>query len=251
MSTTSRRGSASGCRTVTETASGRAAGVLGQQQRQLWSAETLWSLARAIGVGLVIGVGATVGGCLPSVSAYLKVEAPEARYLERSCNAGVGLPSVVYYAYHGVFISLDITDEVDLGVHVPASSTAQLESNRVRISGTSRQGPVEFTVSIWAAVQGDVGNIQPREFRGFPDPFTSRDYFGPLQGGSRDGHYLWYFFVAETAAGEGPVRIIPTPRGLQRGTIELPAMTINGQHYEPQVLHFERHVHAVLDAINC
>ena len=220
-------------------------GALGRQQRQLWP------LARFIRVGVVIGVGATVGGCVPTVSGYLKIEAPEARYLERSCNAGIGLPSIVYYPYHGVFISLDITDEVDLGVHVPAGSTARLEGNRVRISGTNRQGPVEFSVSIWATAQGAVGSIQPPEFLGLPDPFTSRDYFGPLQGGSRDGHYLWYFFVAETAAGEGPVRIIPTPRGLQRGTVELPAMTINGQHYEPQVLHFERHVHAVLNALNC
>ena len=192
-----------------------------------------------------------MGGCVPTVSAYLKIEAPEARYLQRSCNAGIGLPSVVYYPYHGVLISLDITDEVDLGVHVPAGSTVQLENNRVRISGTSRQGPLEFSVSIWAALHGAVGSIQPREFHDFPDPFTSRDYFGPLQGGSHDGHHLWYFFVAESAPGEGQVRIIPTPRGLQQGTVELPAMTINGQYYEPQILHFERHVHAVLDAINC
>ena len=188
---------------------------------------------------------------MPQVSAYLRIEAPEARHLERECNAGIGVPTVVYYEYHGVFISLDMTDWVALGVHVPAGNTVRLEGNQLRISGTSRLGPVEVSMPIWAVRQGDLGSIQPREFRGFPDPFTSRDYFGPLQGGSRNGHYLWYSFVAESAQSDGKVRTIPTPEGLQRGTVELPAMTINGQHYEPQVLHFERHVHAELGAINC
>jgi hypothetical protein len=91
----------------------------------------------------------------------------------------------------------------------------------------------------------------PREFRGSPDPFTSLEFFGPLQGASRDGHYLWYFFVAETGPGEGQVRTISTPWGLQRGSVELPPMTINGQHYDAQTLHFERHVHLELIPVNC
>ena len=192
-----------------------------------------------------------VGGCLPRATGYLKIDAPEARHLERECNAGIGVPTVVYYAYHGVFISIDITDWVSFGVHVPVGNTVRLEGNRLRISGMSGQGPVDVSMPIWAVRQGDMGSIQPREFRGFPDPFTSRDYFGPLQGASRDGHYLWYLFAAESVQADGQVHLIPTPEGLQQGTVELPAMTINGQHYEPQVLHFERHVHPELSAINC
>jgi hypothetical protein len=227
------------------------AGVLGRHPRPLWSATLLGPLARVIRAGVVIGMGATVGGCVPTVSGYLKIEAPEARYLETSCNAGIGLPSIVYYPYHGVFISLDITTWVAFGVHVPAGNTVRLEGNRVRISGTSRQGLVDVRMPIWAGRQGSVGAVLPPEFRGLPDPFTSRDFFGPLQGASRDGHNLWYFFLAETGAGEGQIRTISAPRGLQRGSVELPPMTINGQHYDAQTLQFERHVHLELIPVNC
>jgi hypothetical protein len=197
------------------------------------------------------GSGARLGRIVPIISAYLKIEAPAARYLERSCNAGIGLPAVVYYSYHGVFISLDMTDSVALGIHVPAGNTARLEGNRVRITGTTHRGAVDVSLPIRAAPQGALGAIDPPQVRGYPDPFTSPDYFGPLQGASRDGHNAWYFFIAETDPRDGPVRTLSTPRGLERGTIELPPLTINGQHYEPQVLHFERHRHVELMPVNC
>jgi hypothetical protein len=49
----------------------------------------------------------------------------------------------------------------------------------------------------------------------------------------------------------GQVRTISTPRGLQRGSVELPPMTINGKHYDAQTLQFERHVHLELIPVNC
>jgi hypothetical protein len=185
------------------------------------------------------------------VEHYLRIEAPEARYFDSSCHGSVGPPSVVYYPYHGLFISLKITDDVALGVHLPAGVTAQLDGNRVRISGMTDHGPVNVDLPIRAARQGSVGTVHPWEFSGLPDPFSSADHFGPLVGASRDGHYVWYFFVGETNPSQGPQGLITTPRGLLRGTVELPPMTINGQHYGPQMLLFERRAHAEVSPVNC
>ena len=218
--------------------------ALGQQsgaRRQSWKGATLWRLA------LALGVSTTVGGCVPMAEHYLRIEVPEARYFGSSCHGGVGPPSVVYYPYHGLFISLRITDEVALGVHVPAGTTAQVDGDRVRILGMTDHGAVDVSLPIRATQQGSLGSVHPREFSGFPDPFTSAENFGPLVGASNEGHYLWYLFVART----DPIHLSSTPPGLLRGTVELPRMTINGQHYGPQTLHFERHVHAELSPVNC
>jgi hypothetical protein len=197
---------------------------------------------------LLLGVsGMVLGGCVPMVEHYLRIEAPEARYFDSSCHGGAGPPSVIYYPYHGVFISLRITDVVALGVHVPAGFTAQIDSDRVRIVGISDQGSVEVTLPIKAARQGSLGSVHPSEFSGFPDPFTSPDHFGPLEGGTDQGHYRWYLFVART----DPIHLSTTPAGLLRGTVELPPMTINGQHYAPETLHFERKVHTEISPVNC
>src|SRR5579883_1111370 len=143
-------------------------------RRQSWTAVTLWRLA------LLLGVAVALGGCVPMVEHYLRIEAPDGRYFNNTCHARLGPPSVVYYPYHGIFLSLDVTDWVSLGVHVPAGFSAQLDDDHVRISGITTGGSVDVSLRIIAAPQGDLGNRDPREFDGLPDPFSSPDHFGPL-----------------------------------------------------------------------
>jgi len=198
----------------------------------------------------VVALGfAASSGCAPMRWSYEKIEAPDARYFQNTCHAGSGPPSVAYYPFHGIFISLDVTNWIGLGLHLPAGTTAQLNGNSVRISGTTSSGAVEATIAIRAARHGSLGSGDPREFNALRDPFTSANNFGPLTGDTQDGRYVWYLFISETDD-PGP-RIIPTPRGLIRGTVELPSMTINGERYDPQVLPLQHQVYAGISSINC
>jgi hypothetical protein len=79
------------------------------------------------------------------------------------------------------------------------------------------------------------------------DPYTTKDNFGPLEGGG-DGQYIrWYLYSAKGHDYRNPA----VPKGLTEGTIEIPAMTINGQHYDPQILPLKRETSMGLTAFNC
>lgn len=171
-----------------------------------------------------------LGACVPWMERYLRIDAPAAKYFRNSCYGSFGPPSIVYFPYHGIFISLDITDWVSLGLHLPPGTTAQLDSATVHISGMTDSGPIDATFPIKAADPGSLG-------AGTPRAFTERT------------HYPWYFFLSETDG--QPLRLIPVPSGLLRGAVELPPMTINGEHYEPQTLHFERRTYGEITTVNC
>jgi hypothetical protein len=180
-------------------------------------------------------------------SHYEHVEVPDARYFKSSCYASIGPPSVAYYPFHEIFISLDITHAIALGLHLPEGTTAQLNGKTVRMRGSAAYGSVDVTVPIRGARHGELGNGDPREFGG-RDPFTAADDFGPFSGGTASGHYLWYLFISETPDSR---RIIPTPQRLIRGTVELPSMTINGRYYDSQTIPFEEQAHTEISPVNC
>lgn len=189
-------------------------------------------------------------GCVPTVSKYQKIDAVGARYFHNLCHGPSGPPSIVYYPYHGIFISLDITWGIALGLHLPAGTEAYLDGNTIRIAGLTETGSVDVSLPLRAARQGSLGNGAPPEFRGLPDPFSSREHFGPLAGASESGHHIWYSFISESVS--EPVHVLAAPEGLLRGTVELPPMTINGEHYGPQTLHFERRTHGeIVSPVNC
>jgi hypothetical protein len=189
--------------------------------------------------------------CVPVVSEYQRLEVPGARYFRGGCYGSYGPPSIVYYPYHGIFISLDITSTIALGIHLPAGTEVQLNAETVRITGVTQNGPVDVSLPIRAARQGALGNRNPPEFQGLRDPFTSPDNFGPLAGASESGRHIWYSFVSETDSGGTARRLTQTPLGLLRGTVELPPMTINGVEYGPQTLPFERREYAGTIPVNC
>lgn len=189
-------------------------------------------------------------GCVPWRYTYAYIDAPGARYFKQNCYTTVGAPSVAYYPYHGIFISLDVTGTLALGLHLPAGTTVTLNGNAVRIVGSADSGPIDVTIPLRAARHDSRRNGKPGEFFGMPDPFTSADNLGPLAGDTDDqGRHLWYLFISETT--ESPAHFIFTPHGLIRGTIELPSISINGQTYNAESLPFERRFHSEISPINC
>jgi hypothetical protein len=198
---------------------------------------------------LVVLSSVLLNGCVPVESKYERIDASGAKYFRSECYGGSGPPSIVYYPYHGIFISLDITSWIALGIHLPAGMTAQLDDTTTPISGVTDTGPTEVTLPIRAADQGSLGSATPREFYAIRTPFSSPNNFGPFTGATKDGRYAWYLFLSETD--REPARLISTPPGLVRGTVELPAMTINGERHERQTLHFERQIFRGIMSVNC
>ena len=189
-----------------------------------------------------------LSGCVPIISQYPRIEASDAVYYRSGCRGGSGPPSVVYYPFHGIFISFDLR-YMRLGLHVPAGTTVQLNNPTLRLVGLTDTGAVDLSVQIKAFRHGALGGGNPPEFMALPDPFTSPDNFGPLSGSSKNDRYVWFLFLG--IDGQNPQRTALPPKGLVRGTIELPSITINGQRYEPQVLPFDRESYSELSPINC
>jgi hypothetical protein len=187
-----------------------------------------------------------MSGCIPMRYPYEHIDVPAARYFKSTCYHTFGPQSIAYYPFHGIFVSLDVTDTVALGLHLPAGTTAELNGHTVHIIGSTDSGQIDTTIPIRAAQHDYVRKGDPLEFS-LRDPFTSEDHFGPLLGDTNNGRNLWYRFVSVTSE----PRRIPTPRELIRGTIELPSITINGQTYEAQSIPFERRVHVEISPINC
>jgi hypothetical protein len=44
-----------------------------------------------------------LSGCVPIISQYPRIEAPDAVYYRGGCWGGSGPPSLVYYPFHGIF----------------------------------------------------------------------------------------------------------------------------------------------------
>jgi hypothetical protein len=187
-------------------------------------------------------------GCVPWRYSYEHLDVPGARYFQSACQHSAGPPSMAYYPFHGIFISLDVTHTVTLGLHLPAGTTAALNGTTVRITGSADSGPVDAIMPIRAARHDYVYKYDRFKASG-GNTFTSADYFGPLLGDTNDGRDLWYSFISETS--EQIPHLIFTPKGLIRGTIELPPITINGQSYEGQSIPFEHRVHTEISPINC
>jgi hypothetical protein len=185
--------------------------------------------------------------CFPMSWTYERIEAPDAKYFKSVCRGTVGPPSTVYFPYHGIYISLNF-DYTTFGLHIPEGMTVLLNDNTVKVDGVSKSGPVQKTVHIKVFRQGAAGAIDPPEFS-VSAPYTSPDSLGPFEGRSVGNRYVYYLFMGVND--ERPDRTVSLPIDLTEGSIELPAMTINGQRYDAQILPFRQTKYFEISPVNC
>ncbi len=185
--------------------------------------------------------------CFPMSWTYERIDAPDAKYFKSICRGTIGPPSTVYYPYHGILISLNF-EYTSFGLHIPEGMTVQLNDNTIKVNGISKSGSMQETVHFKAFPQGSAGNGDPPEFV-VRAPYTSPDDLGPFEGRSVGNRYVYYFFMGVDEA--KPNRTVSLPIDLTEGSIELPAMTINGQRYERQTLPFKQIKYSEISPVNC
>jgi hypothetical protein len=194
-----------------------------------------------------------LSGCAPISGSYNRIDAPNAVYFGQSCGGAVGPKSVVYFPYRGIFLSMDINPWIRFGIHVPAGTSAEVLGRTVKIIGETEAGPVEFTASIRPTSIGSFGSASPSEFMAsYASTYkgVADNYFGPFSGASQGERHIWYLFTAYDES-QVPRRLVQVPTGLVRGTIELPALSVNGQKFDPQQLSFKRDFYREFAPINC
>ena len=152
-------------------------------------------------------VGLQLSACVPVSWHYAQIEAPGAVYYQNMCRAGSGPPALVFYPFHGIFISLDIIDAVRLGFHIPKGYTVEVNDKSLRITALDVRGSFEEEYQLRAFKQAALGNGEPPVFLTYPDPYTNTDNFGPLAGGAGDSQSLFYLFLG--IKDYGAIRIAP------------------------------------------
>jgi hypothetical protein len=185
--------------------------------------------------------------CFPMSTTYERIDAPDAKYFKSICRGTIGPPSTIYYPFHGIYISLDYTFTT-FGLHIPEGMTVQLADNEITVNGVGKSGAVQTTVHFKAYPRGAGGNNDPPDFA-LSATYTSADTLGPFEGRSVGDRYVYYLFMG--ADDNRPNRLISPPLDLTEGTIELPAMTINGQRYEQQLLPFKQTKYFEISPVNC
>jgi hypothetical protein len=203
-------------------------------------------IKRALGIALAI-TGCLTAACVPMSSTYERIDAPDAVRFKSICRGTVGPPSTVYYPYHGIYISLNFSS-TSFGLHIPEGMTVQLNDNTIKVNGVSKSGPVQKTVHFKAFPQGAGGNDDPPEFA-VRAPYIPPDTLGPFEGRSVGNRYLYYFFMG--VDDDHANRMVALPFDLLEGTIELPAISINGQRFERQTLPFKQTSYFEISPVNC
>jgi hypothetical protein len=176
-----------------------------------------------------------------------RIEAPDAIYFKNSCRGTVGPPSTAYYPFNGIYISLDYTF-ITFGLHIPKGMTVQLADNTIKVNGISKSGRAQTTVHFKAYPRGAAGNNEPPDFA-VSAPTIAPDDLGPFEGRSVGNRYVDYLFPGTD---DNPYSHFKSPPfDLTEGTIELPAMTISCQYYEPQIVTFKQARYFEISPVNC
>lgn len=191
----------------------------------------------------------TLNGCAVSDMGYERLEIPQALFLQNLCHGSAGPGTLAYYPYHGIYVSLDVTGAVELGLHIPAGMTVTIDGNRVSVSGRTSKGGVTEIGILRAVRHGVFGTGEPTKFAWQPDPYTSPGMLGPLQGAAIGSRYMWYLFAVFDQS--QPKNLLGIPPGFLSGTVELPPMVINGQRYPAQVISFTQDKKVKLIPVNC
>jgi hypothetical protein len=190
-----------------------------------------------------------LAGCAPVLEHYMRVEAPDATYLQSSCRGQVGPPDVTYYRFLGIFISVQVYPLL-IGIHVPGGVTARLDDSLVLVRAKTTQGPVRKIFHLEAIPRQYVGTGLPSDFSRAPDVYGPgpADAQALLRGFSADHSYQWYLFGERF---HHTPSLVSPPFRMEGGTITLPPMTINGRRYGPQTLPIESKKWAGVTPVNC
>jgi hypothetical protein len=188
-----------------------------------------------------------LGGCVPAMSQYARYDVPGAMCLHGSCVGSAGAPTLVYFPFHEIHISLYLLTLL-MGVHIPDGVTVQLDDTAVAIAGATENGSYAATFQLAAARHQAIFPRTPREFASHADPYASSTDFGPLIGAGQGDNLAWYLFLA--ADPQDPHLLVRGPK-LIKGTIRLPAMTINGKRYEAEDVSFALDTFAGIASLNC
>lgn len=181
---------------------------------------------------------AVLAACTVGLWHYQRIDAPAADYLQARCRGKSGPPELAYYPFNGISISIAL-DPLQLGLHIPRGVTVTLPDHSLVIAGPG--GEPTLSVKLKAARQRVMADDDPVGFSVAADPYTAPDNFGPLQGGAHDGFPLWYLFDEDVSArapdADDPAVFLER---LKSGTVQIPALTINGRAWPAQVLPFTR-----------
>jgi hypothetical protein len=142
--------------------------------------------------------------------------------------------SLVYYRYHGIYISVNST-HLRFGLHVEPGTTVEINGSTIRLQGRTKTGPYDESFPLRADEHSSFSK-PPQPF--YPESGSASYGFGPLLGDRQRGAPIWYRYNAYIDA--DPTRVFVLPPNLLSGTITLPSLTINGTRYESQTLTFQK-----------
>jgi hypothetical protein len=122
---------------------------------------------------------------------------------------------------------------LQLGLYYPAGTTVTLGSDTVTIRGMKQNEPIELVKHVIPASHGTLGNATPGQFCAMDDPMDPERRHG-YRCPSHGPELTWSYFVGRDLG--VPTQIVGVPAKLERATIIIPAVTINGHTYESQEL---------------
>lgn len=189
-----------------------------------------------------------LAGCVPLVHTYYKPEFSGATYFGGSCLGGAGAPSVAYFPFEGIYLSVAVNEEpnaVRLGLHVPAGKRVQLIERETTISYNTTAKVSHALKPV--ALRG--GNPDPWEFRRVESPFGQEDYFSELTGDTKP---ITYTIGTDSTAHKTYLFEAPfDDHKADTGSVSFPSMRIDGKTFEGPVVPFTKSSDFELSPINC
>lgn len=191
-----------------------------------------------------------LAGCIPKGGSYYKFHSKsDSEYFRTSCYGQDGAPSILFFKYHDIYLSiriLDYKDKILLGIHIPKNNTVQIMNKHMIFSKGNNEETKQL--KLIAMEHYPSGSSAPYVFRS-DDPYGKENFFNTLSGntniitfkliGSDKIAYKWYQFYANFEK-------------IENGTIKVPNMKINGKLYEGPSLRFEKdNYFQLLGAFNC
>ena len=152
----------------------------------------------------LLPISLALTSCVPYVASFPKIEAPNATYLRSGCQSDLGPKSMVYYPFHGIYISIDGSR---FGLHIPSGTVVELNGKTVEIAGMIGTTPFHSIVNLKAVSHRSIGTgYQPSQFMESIDHYTTPGNFGPLEGGGNGTYLLWYLYLMTNPCDPHPKR---------------------------------------------